>query len=116
MRDSVRIVLPIPPSLNSSYTNVPGRGRVPTAALRQWKCDAGWRLNIQRPRKISGPYRFAIYLPARMAGDVDNRIKAALDLLVARGVTDDDKHAQSTIAERSEAVDRGQCLIIVEAA
>jgi Holliday junction resolvase RusA-like endonuclease len=88
---------------------------VSSPALTQWKKDAGWLLQSQRPARVEGPYRFAIYLPSGMRGDVDGRIKAALDLLVAHGVTSDDKHAVSAFAERSEVVSMGECLVVIEA-
>ena len=116
MSATIRLVLPIPPSLNNSYASVPGRGRVPSAELIKWQQAAGWSLQSQRPGMISGPYRFAIYLPEKMRGDISNRIKHAEDLLVTHGVTPDDKNARSVLAERSEIVGKGECLIVVEAA
>lgn len=114
MSGPVRLRLPIPPSVNASYANVPGRGRVATKALRQWKKDAGWMLQSQRPGRVAGKYRACLYLPERMRGDVDGRLKAALDLLVTHGVTDDDHFAHSALAERSEIVGVGECLIVIE--
>ena len=90
MTEPIRLVLPIPPSLNGAYKNVPGRGRVSSVILTNWKRAAGWYLRSQRPGGISGPYRFSIYLPIGMRGDVSNRIKAAEDLLVKMRIVQDD--------------------------
>lgn len=115
MSATIRIQLPLPPSINGSYANVPGKGRVATPALRQWKKDAGWMLQSQRPARVEGAYRFAIYLPSYTRGDVDNRTKCVMDLLVAHGITPDDRHAVSAFAERSEVVSMGECLVVIEA-
>ena len=116
MADAIRLRLPIPPSLNNAYWNVPGRGRIRSRGLADWKISAGWKLKAQRPGSVTGAYRFAIYLPEKMRGDLSNRIKAAEDLLVEHGVTPDDSRAVSVIAERSELVGDGECLVVVEAA
>ena len=116
MSEAIRLRLPIPPSLNNAYANSPGRGRVPTRGLSDWKAAAGWKLREQRPGSIIGAYRFALYLPEKMRGDLDNRIKAAMDLLKTHGVTPDDRRAVSVFAERSELVGDGECLVVVQAA
>jgi Holliday junction resolvase RusA-like endonuclease len=111
----IRIKLPIPPSLNQAYSNLPGKGRIASHALKNWKLAAGWALQALRPGSVTGPYRFTIYLPAQMPGDVSNRIKCAEDLLVAHCITPDDSKAWSAHAERSHDVKAGECLIVVEA-
>jgi crossover junction endodeoxyribonuclease RusA len=109
----IRIELPLPPSANGAYVNVPGRGRVPSKAHKAWKNEAGWLVQRQRFRAIQGRYRFEIHLPDRMRGDVDGRIKLAQDLLVELGVTPDDRYAVSSHAERSETVPAKRCIIVV---
>lgn len=116
MPSALRLTLPIPPSVNSSYANVTGRGRIATKALRDWKRDAGWRLKLQERKQFAGPFRIAIYLPEAMRGDIDNRTKGILDLLVEHRVTPDDRFAKFVSAERSELVAANECLIVVEAA
>lgn len=112
---ATRLTLPIPPSVNQMYSNVLGRGRIATTALRNWKEAAGLRLKEQRPQPVIGPYKFALYLPNKMRGDIDGRLKAAIDLLVTHGVTPDDRFAKSVLAERCEEVEAGQCVIVVDA-
>lgn len=116
MPQSIRITLPIPPSINSMYRNVPGRGRVASKGLREWKEAAGWKLQAQPRQQFHGPFRIKLYLPQDMRGDVDGRLKAAIDLLVAHRVTPDDRFAQSVSSERSADVPPGECLIVVESA
>lgn len=84
--------LPFPPTVNSAYANATGIGRVKTKRFHQWARVASTELLRQRPKRITGPVWIAIYLedsPQRQ-GDADNRIKAALDLLVDHKIIDGD--------------------------
>ena len=60
----IRLDLPLPPSTNSAYFNVPGKGRVPSAKHSEWKREAGWLVRLANPSPIIGPYRFVIKAPA----------------------------------------------------
>lgn len=89
----VFLELPLPPSTNNLYQNRKGKGRAETAQYRDWKGHAGWRLREQRPASLHGPV--VIVLNAERANsqaDIDNRVKALFDLLVAHKVIDDDRH------------------------
>ena len=113
---TIRIELPLPPSINGAYCNRKGGGgRYPSKTHRQWKIDAGNTLLIVKPGKVTGPYKLAIMLPLGLRGDVSNRIKLAEDLLVSHGVTPDDRNAVSVLAHRSEGVPAGKCIVVVEA-
>lgn len=114
-RWSVVLTLPAPPSLNELWTKR-GRKWVCTPKYRQWKSDAGWTLQLQRPRRGSGPFSIRLYASESRIADVDNLLKPVLDLLVEHGVTVDDKYARSVWSGRSPKVGPGQCLVIVEAA
>lgn len=116
MASALRLTLPLCPSVNELYANVPGRGRIATRKYRQWKTDAGWKLQAQPRRQFVGPFRVAIYLPEKMRGDVDGRIKATVDLLVSHRITPDDRFAKSVLVERSELVAANECLVVVESA
>jgi crossover junction endodeoxyribonuclease RusA len=116
---SIRLDLPVPPSLNNAYINVRGRGRVPSKAHTQWKRDAGWIIAAGKTRGLGwivGPYTLTIFLPSSMRGDVSNRIKLAEDLLVDMRVTPDDRLAVGVRAERSADIAPGRCCVIVETA
>lgn len=82
-----------PPSTNSLYANVPGKGRVRTAAYKTWIKTAGWEIKAQPHCRIPGKFEMSIWLPPGI--DLDN-CKAIADLLGpgkhGLGITDDDKH------------------------
>lgn len=101
--ERIVVEIPVPPSANNLFLNTPGHGRVRTKAYRQWTRLAGWRVKEQRPGRIVGPYRLHLRLPNATRGDVDNRLKATLDLLVSLGVVDDDRLAQDVRVSRGEA-------------
>src|SRR4051812_17340519 len=98
MPQACYIVLPLPPSVNGLYSNRPGKGRVCTPEYRQWKHDAGWALQASPRAQFAGPFRVRLLVPEKMRGDVDGRIKAAVDLLVRHKVTPDDRFAKSVSA------------------
>ena len=91
-RETVRIALPWPPSTNNLYFNCGGRGRVPTKEYVAWKREAGWTLAAQRPPKFTRPVTITIELcpPHSRRFDLDNRVKATLDLLTLHLVIPDD--------------------------
>jgi len=84
--------LPLPPSVNALYANVPKRGRVRSARYRTWLNAAGWALAEQRPRKVSGDYVLWLWCerPDGRRRDIGNLEKPISDLLVAHGVVGDD--------------------------
>ncbi len=85
-------LLPFPPSVNALYSNVPRVGRVKTPAYKSWIKEAGLRLNLQRPHKVSGAVKLSIRAvpPDRRRRDLGNLEKAISDFLVDMGVIDDD--------------------------
>ena len=105
--------LPLPPSTNGLYFNVPGRGRRKMSRYRAWLAEAdNWLLTQKRNlRKVSGPCDIVIRIPANTCGDVSNRIKAAEDYLVSRELTDDDKHNRSVKVEFGEELDCCEVII-----
>jgi crossover junction endodeoxyribonuclease RusA len=92
--------LPAPPSVNTMFRNT-ARGRVKTQHYVDWQSSAGWKLRLQKPASIKGDVIVVLGVEreARMrAADIDNRVKAMLDLLVTHGVIEDDKHAAAIAA------------------
>jgi Holliday junction resolvase RusA-like endonuclease len=114
---SFRLELPLPPSLNTSYRNVAGVGRVKTNALKNWRKDAtGYYLLAKRDiQKVSGPFNFWMRVPESMRGDISNRGKAAEDFLVSMQAIPDDKYCKDFRITRSPEVREHFCLIEVEA-
>lgn len=89
------IVLPVPPSTNHLFFNVKGRGRVRSTEYTNWASRAAAHLLAQRPAVTNGNVSIVIRIPHKTRGDLDNRIKAPLDLLVTHGVIQDDRFVQS---------------------
>ena len=98
-------ILPLPPSANNLFANVPGQGRVKTREYRTWQTAAGWRLfaQVSADMRVTGPYVVDIILPEKMLGDIDNRIKPILDLLVGMERTPDDKHLRELHVYKNRA-------------
>ncbi len=104
----------VPPSLNGAYLNIPGKGRVPTKKLSNWKKLAGWELIAQRVKRIEGPIDIELTLKRPCAhSDVDNRIKFILDALVSSSVIDDDRNVQSIKASWAKGKDAPACVVVI---
>jgi Holliday junction resolvase RusA-like endonuclease len=109
--DYLTIRLPMPPSVNAAYATRkgPGRGRVATAALRDWKAAAAQSamvglVGIAKRPVFAGRVDVAVRLPIPTNGrnrDGDNCLKATLDLLVQLGVIVDDnwRHVRRSSVE-----------------
>lgn len=82
--------IPAPPTVNTIYRNVPGRGRVKTARYNTWRRAGLNELDAQGAALFDQPCIVSLSVPSSKTGDIDNRIKAALDLLVEAGVLKDD--------------------------
>jgi crossover junction endodeoxyribonuclease RusA len=88
----IELRLPLPPSVNGLYANIPGRGRVKSARYRTWLNAAGWKLAEQKPKKVAGDYQLWIWAerPDNRRRDLGNLEKPISDLLVVHGVVTDD--------------------------
>ena len=93
------IALPMPPTSNRIFVNVPGKGRVRSKKYTKWAKEAGWAVRMQKIGRISGKVEVEIGVKRVAAADIDNRIKPTLDLLVTMGVIDDDKHVEKITCE-----------------
>lgn len=97
----ITIILPYPPSVNMIFRNVPGKGRVKTRRYQTWARVGQTEIMIQRAKwpvkHIAGPVHVAITVqrPDRRKRDLDNLLKAPLDLLVDMKVIDDDSKIES---------------------
>ena len=112
-----RISLPWPPSANSLFLNVRGKGRVRTENYRKWATEAGWLLKSQHTRKFHEPVKVRVELnpPNARAFDLDNRNKALLDLLVEHGVIIDDSNRWVRAVSVEQVSAGAPCTVIVEA-
>lgn len=82
--------LPYPPSVNGVFRK--HNGSRLAEAYRAWRDAAGWKLQAQRPRKFTGPVKLLLEFraPDRRVRDIDNLLKAPLDLLVKHKVIEAD--------------------------
>lgn len=85
-----------PPPLNNLFFNVAGKGRVKSTRYRDWERVAGAQIATQGRSCILGRFGLSLTIrrPQRRC-DLDGRIKALLDLLVALGVVEDDSFAEA---------------------
>lgn len=83
--------VPVPPSVNSLYRNLPGRGRVKTKDYSAWFANARNVVRLQKPGVVRGPVVIILCVDRQGVGsDLDNRVKALFDLIVKLGVIEDD--------------------------
>ena len=90
-----------PPSANRIYRAV-GRRVLASRQYRNWKSGAVQLIMLQAKDAIIGkPWECRIDLHGLdRRSDIDNRAKAALDALVASGVTPDDRHLDKLLVRR----------------
>lgn len=94
--DPQEIYLPFPPSVNSMYANVAGKGRVKTLRYRSWETSAGYDMNRQKPKRYKGPVELSIYLQEPddlRRRDCSNYVKAPEDFLVTNKIIEGDHSA-----------------------
>lgn len=110
--------IPIAPSLNGLFRNVPDQGRVKTAGYRRWVDKVLDSLWSQKPPGgfpfFDKPFDATILVPFQMRGDVDNRAKGVLDVLKKPLVIiADDSLAMSCAIIRSPDIAPGMCRVIL---
>jgi crossover junction endodeoxyribonuclease RusA len=85
--------LPLPPTTNNLYFNLPKGGRAKTSQYTAWITEAGWE--IARQRRANNAKKFTVpvsllYEVKKTRRDLGNTEKAVSDLLVRQGVIEDD--------------------------
>lgn len=88
---AVTFHLPVPPSVNELFRNVPGKGRVKTRVYDDWRSHALTSIRLQQLAPIAG--HVLIRLNIEMSGnraDLDNRVKAIFDAIVDAKLIHDD--------------------------
>lgn len=88
--DSVTLDLPFPPSVNNLFANG-SSGRFTTQQYKDWQTAAAWKLLADKPGRVPGPVKITlVYEEKHGRRDLDNLLKAVLDLLVKHNVIDGD--------------------------
>ncbi len=107
----IELRLPIPPSTNNLFFNLPKGGRAPSKRYREWLIEADrWFLKQKPVPSVIGPCAIEIRVPPGRA-DISNLIKAPEDFLVSRKVTGDDKNNRKISIEVDKAADC--CLVTI---
>lgn len=85
----------LPPSVNTMFSNVPGKGRVKTKEYAAWRESSAWEVAAQKPRRFDCEVSISIKLVAQSnrRQDADNRLKGLGDLLVLTKVIKDDSNS-----------------------
>ncbi len=109
----MRIVLPWPPTANTSKT-ISRRGRlVSTKKLRDYHRTVWFMVAAMRLKPLKPPYSETIYFhePRLRGGDLSNSEKAINDALVKAGVLKDDRFIDEYKFVRCDRIPEGKCVI-----
>jgi len=89
----VYFTLPTPPSTNALFRNVAGRGRVKTKLYKDFIAYGLSAIRQQRVEPVKGRVVMVMGIErANMRADIDNHVKALLDVIVKAGVLEDDRY------------------------
>lgn len=90
IRAPFQFFIPVPPSVNHLFATV-GKRRIKSKKYKAWLSVAGWKIKEQSPHHIPGDVEInmLIHRPSDRC-DLDNRLKATLDLIVSMGLIEDD--------------------------
>lgn len=105
--------LPEPPSVNEIYANVSRKGRVKTRTYKNWESECLWMIRQSKPGRVHGRYFVTLFLSEKTRKDVDNCLKATLDMLAKCGLTPDDKQCAGVCSAHSPDVEEGRCKIVI---
>jgi Holliday junction resolvase RusA-like endonuclease len=83
----------MPPSTNTLFVNIPGRGRVKNGKYRTWQLEAIPILRTSlTPIQGAVKMHYHLSLGTSFRGDISNRIKALEDAVVEAGIIEGDTH------------------------
>ena len=84
----------LPPPISACFTNVKGRGRVPTKRYKDWTALALKAISDQRVAPMPGEVSITVGLvaPDKRERDGDNLLKALFDTLKKAGVIQGDSN------------------------
>lgn len=101
------IVLPMPPSVNGLFANLPRRGRIVTRTYKRWLDEARWAMNKQDVQHVfTGPVKMTMRFgrPDRRKRDLMNYWKAPEDFCVKAGLINDDSQVVEAHAKWDSTV------------
>jgi Holliday junction resolvase RusA-like endonuclease len=115
--------LPLPPSLNNAYRNLPGVGRVASDDLRHYKAaavplatflarEAEFQVPPKARLRIALTFAFATRT-SHTQSDIDNRVKPMLDALSA-ALHFNDNRVDELIVRRAPYTGRAGATALVE--
>ena len=108
--------IPLPPSVNMAWQNVPGKGRVRSPEYRRWHKLAYDELMLQKPGRVVGKFAALISIGrVNRRCDIDNRIKPILDLLKG-DVIEDDSLCERVSAGWSDTIESGRVVVEIRRA
>lgn len=114
--DVVRVEIPMPPSINMAWVNVPLKGRVRSPEYRRWHKLAYAELMLQQPGRVVGKFAALISIGrVNRRCDIDNRIKPILDLLKG-DVIEDDSLCERVSAGWSDTIESGRVVVEIRRA
>lgn len=100
------IRLPTPPSTNNMFINAKnGKGRFLSPAYKAWRKAACEALDICAWDMPAAPYGVTIRVNVNHQSDIDNRVKACLDLLVEHKVLTGDQWINALHVYRDRTID-----------
>lgn len=110
----IALAIALPPSANRSWRpahTARGAKMVKRAAFAAWLAEAATTIRLQRgASSIDGPFAALIVLP-EIRGDIDNRVKPALDACQHGGAIANDKHCRSLRVEIDDTRPPGTMLV-----
>lgn len=115
----ISLEIPTPTSTNRLQRSTATGRRYSSREYEAWKAAAGGEIMAQRPKlarrslPAGAPYVAILFVSAADRGDRDNRMKAALDLLSAMGITPDDKFNEKGGYAAAGDLKPGRCRICV---
>lgn len=101
----IEFVLPRAPSSNRIWRKGRNGNIHKSDEYTHWLRDAGWEIQAQKGGQPmpKPPYNIVLTMHESEAVDLDNVIKATLDLLEAQNVITDDKLVYQLLARRSSS-------------
>jgi Holliday junction resolvase RusA-like endonuclease len=101
----VVVELPMPISTNRLWVPIRRGSSVSVVKSKDylaWISEAGYKLNSQRPGMVVGHFALHLWV-GRNRLDLDNAVKAALDLLQSQGVIENDRLCVSLRVKREDS-------------